>query len=86
LDTLGHTRAPSADFIEIIGYASLNPLFRKPKFRKSLIEYRKTGLYPKYVQKSNPKLELYYKKILESQRTLERIEQIKRQVKKYEVK
>lgn len=46
MDVTGKIATPSADLIEAIGYASLNPLFKKPKFRRALIEYRKTGLYP----------------------------------------
>ena len=44
MEAWGTTSAPPADMIEAIGYASLNFLFRKPKFRKALIEYRKHGL------------------------------------------
>lgn len=45
----GQARAfePSADLIEAVSYASLNPLFRKCKFRAALIEYRKYGLMRK---------------------------------------
>ena len=35
---------PSANLIEAIGYASLSPIFKTTKFRRSLIEYRKYGL------------------------------------------
>lgn len=52
--------APSADFIEAIGYASLNLLFRKPKFRRALIEYRKNGLHIDHPRKSKPETGLYY--------------------------
>ena len=45
LDASGASSAPTADLIEAIGYASINLLFRKPKFRVALIEYRKYGLY-----------------------------------------
>lgn len=60
IDVCGMKTPPSADFIETIGYASLNPLFRKPKFRKALIEYRKNGLYSGPPKKSNAEVELYY--------------------------
>ena len=45
MEVAGARANPSADLIESIGYASLNILFKKPKFRRALIEYRKTGLY-----------------------------------------
>lgn len=51
---------PSADLIEAIGYASLNVFFKKPEFRWALIEYRKTGLYPKTLYKSSVRKELHY--------------------------
>ena len=35
--------APSPDFVEEIGYSSLNPYFRSPIFRRLLIQYRKNG-------------------------------------------
>lgn len=54
---------PSADLIEQVGYGSLNPLFKKPKFRKALKEYRETGLYPKYPKEHRANTELYYMKI-----------------------
>ncbi len=60
IDVCGSQTPPSADFIETIGYASLNPLFRKPKFRKALIEYRKYGLYSGPPKKSKAEIELYY--------------------------
>lgn len=52
--------APTADLIEQVGYASLNPLFKKPKFRKALIEYRKYGLYCGKPVSSDAKTEMYY--------------------------
>lgn len=60
MEVNGSMAAPSADLIEAIGYASLNLLFRKPKFRKALIEYRKNGLYIIQPRKSKPETELYY--------------------------
>lgn len=56
----GGVGAPSADLIEAIGYASINPLFKKPKFRRALIDYRKNGLHTGQPKKSNAKLELFY--------------------------
>lgn len=67
MDANGTLSAPSADLIEAISYASLNPLFKKPKFRRSLIEYRATGLYPGKPMKSNVKVEKYYIKIRKAQ-------------------
>lgn len=52
--------APSADLIERVAYASLHPFFKTPKFRKALIEYRKTGLYPQTVIKPLPDREVRY--------------------------
>jgi hypothetical protein len=60
MDATGASTVPSADFIETIGYASTNLLFRKPKFRRSLMKYRKEGLYSGRVVKSNANIELYY--------------------------
>ena len=51
---------PSADLIEAVSYASKNPLFRKAKFRRSLIHYRKYGLYCGNPVKAKAKTELYY--------------------------
>jgi len=53
-------RTPTADLIEQIGYSSLNPLFKKPKFRRALIEYRKYGLYCGKPITSDAKTEMYY--------------------------
>jgi len=52
--------APTADLIEQVGYSSLNPLFKKPKFRRALIEYRKYGLYCGKPISSDAKTEMYY--------------------------
>ena len=59
----GSGKAPSAVLIEQIGYSSLNPLFKKPKFRKALIEYRKHGLYCGKPMKGDVKTELFYMRI-----------------------
>lgn len=60
MEVSGTVSAPSADLIEAIGYASLNLLFKKPKFRRALIEYRKNGLYAGDPKKSCVEKELYY--------------------------
>lgn len=60
MEVSGNVSAPSADLIEAIGYASLNLLFKKPKFRRALIEYRKNGLYAGDPKKSCVEKELYY--------------------------
>lgn len=59
INVSGTICAPSADLIESIGYASINPLFKKPKFRRALIEYRKHGLYVT-PRKCRPETELFY--------------------------
>lgn len=59
----GTVSAPSADLIEAIGYASINPLFKKPKFRKALIDYRKNGLHTGQPHKSNARVEMFYCKV-----------------------
>jgi hypothetical protein len=51
---------PSADFIEAVSYASTNPLFRKTKFRRCLIDYRKHGLDSVIPVKDDVRVELYY--------------------------
>jgi hypothetical protein len=63
MNAVGVTDAPSADLIEAIGYGATNPLFRKPKFRRALIEYRKWGLCAGKPRKSNVNVELHYIKI-----------------------
>ena len=60
MEVSGTVSAPSADLIEAIGYASINLLFKKPKFRRALIEYRKNGLYAGDPKKSCVEKELYY--------------------------
>ena len=52
---LGDHQAPSADFVEAISYASINPLFRKPKFRRALMEYREYGVHLKHRHKTDEK-------------------------------
>ena len=54
-----NSRMPTAELIEAIGYASINLLFRKPKFRRALIEYRRRGLYIK-PKKCRSNTESYY--------------------------
>ena len=58
---------PSADFIEAVSYASTNPLFRKPKFRRALIAYREFGLYCGAPRKQNVKISKYYKRLIKNQ-------------------
>ena len=55
--------APSADLIEAIGYSSSNALFKKPKFRRALIEYRRFGLYCGEPREDGEHIERYYKRI-----------------------
>lgn len=71
---------PTADFIEAISYSSDNPLFRKPKFRRCLIEYRKHGLYSGRPVKSNASIELYYIRIRKTQqlRELKAVKSVKK--------
>lgn len=64
---LGGTSAPSADLIEQLSYSSINPLFKKAKFRRCLIEYRKTGLYCGKPCKITPQIEAYYVKLRKNQ-------------------
>lgn len=56
-------REPNVDFIEAISYASLNPLFRKAKFRRALIEYRKLGCHTHHPKKASAKTEIMYHKM-----------------------
>lgn len=51
--------APSADLIEAVSYASLDPYFRSAEFRKALLSYRRTGLYTKPIRTSLER-ELYF--------------------------
>lgn len=67
MEANGNLSAPSADLIEAVGYSSLNPLFKKPKFRRSLMEYRQTGLYSGKPMKSNAKIEQYYIRVRKKQ-------------------
>lgn len=60
MNKLCGNRAPTADLIEQVGYASMNPLFKKAKFRRALIEYRKYGLYSGKPIESDPETELFY--------------------------
>lgn len=57
------THAPDPDFIENFSYASINPLFKKAKFRRALKHYRDYGLYSGTPKKATPATELYYSKV-----------------------
>jgi hypothetical protein len=63
MNSINFQAAPSAALIEEIGYASDNPLFKKPKFRRSLISYRKKGLDSKISRKPTVQTELFYIRI-----------------------
>lgn len=52
---------PTPDLIEAVGYASLNPLFRKAKYRKALMEYREKGCYGR-IKQATVEIELLYAK------------------------
>lgn len=67
LTTLGEKQAPSANFIEAISYASINPLFRKSKFRRALIEYRQHGLYSEHRNLANKSAVEYHQQVYLSQ-------------------
>lgn len=62
MDACGN-KEPNADFIEAISYASLNPLFRKAKFRRALIEYRKLGCHTHHPKRTSAKTEMMYHKM-----------------------
>ncbi len=51
---------PNVDMIEALGYASLNPLFRKAKFRRALIEYRKKGCHTHHPKQATAITEFLY--------------------------
>lgn len=51
---------PNVDMIEALGYASLNPLFRKAKFRRALIEYRKRGCHTHHPKQAAAITEFLY--------------------------
>lgn len=51
---------PNVDMIEALGYASLNPLFRKAKFRRALIEYRKKGCHTHHPKQTDAITEFLY--------------------------
>lgn len=51
---------PNVDMIEALGYASLNPLFRKAKFRRALIEYRKRGCHTHHPKQATAITEFLY--------------------------
>lgn len=63
VESLCNNKSPSADVIEQIGYSSMNPLFKKPKFRRALIHYRKYGLYCGHPIDTDAQTELYYIRI-----------------------
>lgn len=65
MEAQGDVQAPSADFIEAISYASINPLFRKTKFRRALIYYRQRGIYAKHRNVDLEEVILYHQKIYE---------------------
>lgn len=56
-------RYPPAELVESIGYASNDPFFKKTKFWRSLIEYKKYGCRPRIATVTNARKELYYIKI-----------------------
>lgn len=56
-------RAPSPELIEAIGYASNDSFFRKTKFWRCLMDYKKYGLRPPVPVKTNVRKELYYARI-----------------------
>lgn len=56
-------RAPSANLVEAVAYASDAPFFRKTKFWRCLKDYKKYGLRPPYAVKTNANKELYYIRI-----------------------
>lgn len=60
LNKLCSNKVPTAELIEQVGYASLNPLFKKPKFRRALIEYRKYGLFSGKPITTDAETELFY--------------------------
>lgn len=53
-------RAPSSELIEAVGYASNDPFFRKTKYWRCLMDYKKYGLRPPVAVKTNVSKELYY--------------------------
>lgn len=57
---------PPADYIEMVAFASKNPVFSKPKFKKYLDEYKTDGLKcgrPKLLTKSR---ERFYNSMMDS--------------------
>ena len=64
---LGEHQTPSADFIEALSYASINPLFRKPKFRRALMEYREHGVHQKHRHKTDEKTIELHRQIYSNQ-------------------
>ena len=52
--------APSPELIEAISYASDDIFFKKAKFWRCLMDYKKYGLRPPYSIHTNANKELYY--------------------------
>ena len=52
--------APLPELIEAVGYASDDPFFKKEKFRRCLIDYRKYGIRPPKPVFDSVDKELYY--------------------------
>lgn len=53
-------RYPPAELIEALSYSSDDPFFRKTKFWRCLIEYRKFGCRPRFEIGTNAQKELFY--------------------------
>ena len=53
-------RAPSPELIEAIRYASNDTFFKKTKFWRCLIDYKRHGLRPPYNIQTDANKELYY--------------------------
>ena len=53
-------RNPPAELIEALCYSSDDPFFRKTKFWRCLIEYKKYGCKPRFAIETNAKKELFY--------------------------
>jgi len=53
-------RAPSAELIEAIGYASGDEAFRKARFWRCLQNYKRWGVRPPKTASTNVKRELFY--------------------------
>lgn len=53
-------KTPPSELIESICYVSDEPLFRKAKFWRSLINYKKYKCRPRFAIETNAEKELYY--------------------------